>query len=136
MGGGGGVQTLTQKDTTETFFQISGKIEWLSIKKQVNQLSNNRQFCRCENFRLKQVVKKKKSVIRLLLFLLFLLFFLFLFFFLLLLLLLLLLRLVNNYLSNWRRVRYILPLATEVNSCFGIIILKRWANIGQKNDFN
>ena len=41
------------------FFQISGKTEWLSIKKQVNQLSNNRRSCRWENFRLKQVVKKK-----------------------------------------------------------------------------
>ena len=42
--------------------------------------------------------------------------------------------LVKNYLSNWRRARYILSLATDVNSCFSIIILKRWANIGQKND--
>lgn len=57
----GGGQNLDSEKHYRNFFQISGKIEWLSIKKQVNQLSNNRRSCRCENFRLKQVVKKKKK---------------------------------------------------------------------------
>ena len=47
--GGGGGPNLDSEKHYKNVFQISGKIEWLSIKKQVNQL----------RFRLKQVVKKK-----------------------------------------------------------------------------
>ena len=41
--------------------QTTYSVQWLSIKKQVNQLSNDRRSCRCENFRVKQTVKKNSA---------------------------------------------------------------------------